>query len=98
MRFWEDLEDGNEPVEADFMDDWHDEAETEAVDLSRYREVLDRFVETIDGTPSDRPSLDELLEWMMDGVCAATDGCFPIEPDGHCSHGKQSWFLHLNLI
>jgi hypothetical protein len=98
MKFWEDLEDGDEPVEADFMDDWHDEEDTEEVDLSRYREGLQRLVANTNGSIVERPTLDELLEWMFDGECAAIDGCYPVEPDGHCSHGKPSWFLHLNLI
>ena len=43
------------------------------------------------------PTIEQLNEWLMDGVCEATDGC-PIEPDGTCEHGCKSWFLELGLI
>ena len=44
------------------------------------------------------PSLKQLEEWRVQGVCEATDGCFPVEPDGVCEHGCESWLLHLGLI
>jgi hypothetical protein len=43
------------------------------------------------------PSMEQLTEWMMDGVCEATDGCM-VEPDGKCEHGKSSWLLILGMI
>ena len=48
--------------------------------------------------PTDEePSMEQLQQWMFDGVCEATDGC-PIEPDGTCEHGHPSWMLHMGLI
>ena len=43
------------------------------------------------------PSLATLERWMDDGIAEATDGC-PVEPDGTCEHGYQSWLLRLGLI
>ena len=43
------------------------------------------------------PSMDELSDWMDDGMAEATDGC-EVEPDGMCEHGHPSWLLHLGLI
>lgn len=43
------------------------------------------------------PTFEQLEEWMMDGICEATDGCL-VEPDGVCKHGCKSWFLELGLI
>jgi hypothetical protein len=43
------------------------------------------------------PSVDELTEWMDDGIAEATDGC-NVEPDGMCEHGHPSWLLQLGLI
>jgi hypothetical protein len=45
----------------------------------------------------DQPSVEQLEEWMMDGICEATDGCI-VEPDGICEHGCQSWLLVMGLI
>jgi hypothetical protein len=45
----------------------------------------------------DEPDLDTLIEWMLEGVCEATDGCL-VEVDGVCAHGYPSWLLHLGLI
>ena len=44
-----------------------------------------------------RPSDEQLMEWMMDSGCEATDGCW-VEPDGTCEHGKKSWLLELGMI
>jgi len=44
------------------------------------------------------PPTEQLMEWLMQGVCEATDGCFPVEPDGVCEHGCKSWLLYLGLI
>jgi hypothetical protein len=43
------------------------------------------------------PSLEQLEEWMDEGGCEATDGCW-VEPDGTCEHGKPSWLIVLGLI
>jgi len=49
-------------------------------------------------TPTeDQPDIDELQEYVSDGICPATDGC-DVEPDGVCSHGYPSWLLHLGYI
>jgi hypothetical protein len=45
----------------------------------------------------DAPDIEEIEEWMNDGGCEATDGCW-VEPDGTCEHGKKSWALVLGLI
>jgi hypothetical protein len=43
------------------------------------------------------PSIEQLEEWMAEGGCEATDGCW-VEPDGQCEHGKKSWLLVLGMI
>jgi len=49
-------------------------------------------------TPTDQqPSMDQLEEWMFDGVCEATDGCM-VEPDGWCEHGHVSWLIHEGIM
>ena len=45
----------------------------------------------------DAPSLEQLKEWLMDGICEATDGCIA-EPDGECPHGCKSWLIEMCLI
>ena len=45
----------------------------------------------------EEPDLETLEVWMNDGRAEATDGC-PVEPDGTCPHGKQSWLLVMRLI
>jgi hypothetical protein len=45
----------------------------------------------------DRPSWEQLREWIEEGGAEATDGCW-VEPDGSCEHGKPSWLLELGLI
>jgi hypothetical protein len=44
------------------------------------------------------PSIEQLMEWEAEGFCQAIDGCFPVEPDGYCQHGKPSWMIVLGLI
>ena len=44
------------------------------------------------------PSIDQLIEWENEGFCQAVDGCFPVEPDGYCRHGKPSWLIVLGLL
>ena len=46
----------------------------------------------------EAPTIEELEEWMDDGVCEATDGCCPIELDGFCKHGYPSWLLQMGMI
>ena len=43
------------------------------------------------------PDTETLEEWMSDGGCEATDGCW-VEPDGYCEHGCDSWLVKLGLI
>ena len=45
----------------------------------------------------DAPDLDTLMEYMDEGGCEATDGCW-VEPDGTCPHGKPSWLIALGMI
>ena len=45
----------------------------------------------------ERPDLETLEEWDLDGGCEATDGCW-VEPDGVCEHGHPSWLLRLGYI
>ena len=52
--------------------------------------------ETLEATGTI-PDLETLEEWVSDGGCEATDGCW-VEPDGTCEHGKRSWLLVLGLI
>ena len=43
------------------------------------------------------PSLEQLEEWLEEGLCEATDGCM-VEPDGVCPHGKKSWLIVFGMI
>lgn len=43
------------------------------------------------------PDIDQLYEWMDEGGCEATDGCW-VEQDGTCPHGCKSWMLVMGLI
>lgn len=45
----------------------------------------------------EEPSMEEAQDWMDDGGCEATDGCW-IEPDGICEHGYPSWFVYWGII
>ena len=42
----------------------------------------------------DAPDIETLMQWEMDGVCEALDGCL-VEPDGTCPHGFPSWLVYL---
>jgi|TARA_Y100000034_G_scaffold57559_1_gene70240 hypothetical protein len=46
-------------------------------------------------TPSD----EEIRYWFQENACEAAceEQCW-VELDGHCEHGKESWFLRLGLI
>lgn len=49
-------------------------------------------------TPTEpTPEIDQLEEWMFDGVCEATDGC-QVEPDGWCEHGHVSWLIYMGIM
>ena len=45
----------------------------------------------------EAPDVELLEEWMMDGGCEATDGCW-VEVDGVCEHGHPSWLLYLGMV
>ena len=57
------------------------------------------FKEKLMNDDIDRPSFEELEDWMNDSGCEAAcpEGCW-VEHDGYCSHGKPSWFIVLGLI
>lgn len=43
------------------------------------------------------PEVDELAEWLADGVCRCPDDCL-VEPSAWCSHGLASWWLILHAL
>ena len=43
------------------------------------------------------PDVDELAEWIADGVCRCPDECL-VSPDGWCEHGLASWALILTAL
>ena len=43
------------------------------------------------------PDVDELAEWVADGVCRCPDRCL-VAPDDWCSHGLASWWLILKAL
>lgn len=48
--------------------------------------------------PTDEvPSLEQVEQWLFDGVAEATDGC-TVEPDGHCEHGHSAWTLVMGIV
>jgi hypothetical protein len=49
------------------------------------------------GRPQTQPDIEQLTEWVNDGIAEATDGC-RVEPDGTCEHGAESWLLAMGLI
>jgi hypothetical protein len=46
---------------------------------------------------TEEPDAETIEEWMDDGGCEATDGCW-VEADGTCPHGCPSWAIELGLI
>ena len=58
---------------------------------------MNNYLFGVDEYPDDAPSMEQLEEWMLDGICEATDGCM-VEPDGRCPHGQLSWLLELGLM
>ena len=72
------------------------------VDKASEQFVNDVYDSITEGNAYPRPTVpepdfDELEEWMNDGGCEATDGCW-VEPDGVCEHGHPSWFLRMGVI
>jgi len=45
----------------------------------------------------NKPSMEQLIEWMDSGIAEATDGC-DVEPDGYCEHGCPSWLIEMGMI
>jgi hypothetical protein len=46
-----------------------------------------------------RPTAEELHDILFDVAFAtATDGCGPLESDGHCAHGHSAWPRALGLV
>lgn len=43
------------------------------------------------------PNMEQLEEWVFDGIAEATDGC-RVELDGICEHGHSSWLIVLGFI
>jgi hypothetical protein len=43
------------------------------------------------------PSKEQIEEWLNEGGCEATDGCW-VDPDGRCQHGCSSWLIVLGMI
>ena len=43
------------------------------------------------------PSQRTMEKWVQDGIAKTPCGC-KVEPDGTCSHGKESWLIILGLI
>ena len=58
-----------------------------------YDEALDRIHKHM----NNQPDAETLQEWLDDGGCEATDGCW-VEPDGMCEHGCESWLLAMRMI
>ena len=44
-----------------------------------------------------KPTMEQMFEWVGDGVAEATDGC-RVEPDGICEHGHSSWLMVLGYV
>ena len=64
----------------------------EGITLEKYQEKFP------DAIKVRKPPSESMLEkWYSDGGCKALDGCW-VEPDGHCSHGFESWLLALGWI
>jgi len=43
------------------------------------------------------PSVATMERWMSTGKAKTPCGC-TVEPDGRCTHGRDSWILILGLI
>ena len=43
------------------------------------------------------PDLAQLMAWLFDGECEATDGC-PVTSADICPHGHPSWLLRKEMV
>lgn len=49
------------------------------------------------GLEIEQPDLDQLSEWVHDGICDSILG-ERVEPDGIDEHGSPSWLLAMGMI
>lgn len=49
------------------------------------------------GLEIEQPDLDQLSEWVHDGVCDSILG-ERVEPDGIDEHGSPSWLLAMGML
>ncbi|HLK10646.1 MAG TPA: hypothetical protein VKW76_04645 [Candidatus Binatia bacterium] len=47
---------------------------------------------------TDPPTAETVTQWLDDGRCAATDGCWIEANDDACEHGHPSWAIVLGYI
>lgn len=47
---------------------------------------------------SPEPDFVALAGQLIDARAEATDGCFPLEPDGVCTHGHPTWLRRLGVV
>ncbi len=47
---------------------------------------------------SPEPDFVALAGQLIDACAEATDGCFPLEPDGVCAHGHPTWLRRLGVV
>ena len=88
------------PSDRDVEEDEKDlaiEPETEPSRLEKLRKQLNKLNDQEFNVLIEIKAAEQLQEWLMDGICEATDGCM-VEPDGICPHGCNSWLLELGLI
>ena len=65
--------------------------------LAAMMDVMRPGFEMTDDLMADAPDWETLTDWVDDGGCEATDGCW-VEVDGVCPHGKRSWALVMGLV
>jgi hypothetical protein len=46
---------------------------------------------------TEEPTLQTLMEWVDEGGCQATDGCWLAQDADACEHGYPSWAIVLGL-
>ena len=78
-------------------DEYYGDDVTSGLEASELRAAEAFYGVTPTSTASARPDEDTLMEWMDEGGCEATDGCW-VEVDGTCPHGKRSWALVMGLV
>lgn len=44
------------------------------------------------------PNFVALAGQLIDACAEATDGCFPLEPDGVCEHGHPTWLRRRGVV